>query len=221
MAMMKSPLFKASIVGAFGGIAPELIKLVPQLSHDVLPTYGALLALLLLALFGLVTVIVFGEQDLKRALVLGAGAPAIIASLTATVSAPGSAMLIPLPVFSIHSTALAQPPSDSIHLKFVIMQNDTKFMLNQLWIRADGQSMRNYRVSGDTVIMTVPPFTKRIRVDLPSRTKGYAFDLATLDATRPIILQVSERRVVRDFWNTFGGAQVSEYEIEQVATKPK
>jgi hypothetical protein len=79
----KKPLVQASLIGAFGGMAPKLIELIPKLFSNILPSSGQLLGFALLALIGGVVVVVYKEDNFQKALILGAGAPAILATLTA------------------------------------------------------------------------------------------------------------------------------------------
>lgn len=213
--LLKSPVFGAALVGAFGGMSPKLIELLPQLSRNEWPSSGSWLALLLLALFGLVTVVVYGEKNLKKALALGAGAPAIIASLTTTAAAPKeTAWLFPVS-FSLQEVALAQTPGESVRLKLVIPHNETPFRNNALWLRADATDLTKYWTKGDTVIVDVPSGTKELHVGYPAQTEDLVIKMADIDVTKPLELQITSRQTRKDFWKTFGGVSVPEYQVEK------
>ena len=86
--ILKKTSTQAVLVGAFGGIAPNLIELIPKLFSNVFPSFGTIFGLILLAIIGAVVVFIYKEESLQKALVLGAGAPAILATLTANVVNP-------------------------------------------------------------------------------------------------------------------------------------
>src|SRR5258706_2277025 len=59
----KNPVTQSALVGIFGGIAPQLIKLLPRLLQDNLPHAGEIIAMAILGIFGLATVLIYAEKD--------------------------------------------------------------------------------------------------------------------------------------------------------------
>src|SRR6185436_17076723 len=115
--LTKNQVLIAALVGGFGGLAPSLIKLIPGLFDNQLPSSGTMIALAVLAVIGVVTVAIFGEKDLRKALVLGAGAPAMIASLTTAAISPTSTGEASIGMLQ---TAYAQPQARQQRVKLVI-----------------------------------------------------------------------------------------------------
>ena len=100
-------MLQASLIGAFGGVTPKLIEMIPKLFSNILPSIGQLLGLALLAMIGGVVVVIYKEKNFQKALMLGAGAPAILATLTAQAVAPNqTGLLFPVNV-SVVSAAYA------------------------------------------------------------------------------------------------------------------
>ena len=212
---LKKAVLQASLIGAFGGMAPKLIEMIPRLFANVYPSSGQLLALVILAFIGGVIVLVYKEENLQKALILGAGAPAIIATLTAQAVAPTSGLLLPVNV-SFASTAFAQTKAADSVARFVFTQNESPYKLNALWIRADATTIEQYKIVGDTVVVSVPPAAKEIRIDLPAQGKGFVLSASELVKSNTMRLKIINNRQTKDFWETFGNAKVAEYRIVRV-----
>ena len=214
--LVKGPVFKAALIGAFGGMAPKLITFVPQLFGNNLPTYGACIALLLLALFGFITVVVYQEQDFKKALALGAGAPAIIASLTTTAVGPSQTGGMNLFDLSFPTAVYAQEHAQTTRIKLVLVQNESAIRTNSLWLRGDEKNLTSYWTKGDTLIFDFPSTAKDLRINLPGQKRSLTIPRAQLSREEPLHLKISNNSESRDFWKTFGGAESPKYEIEVI-----
>ncbi len=213
----KRKMLSAILVGGFGGMTPKLIELIPRFFQNDLPEVGYYYGLALLAVFGIVAVLVYRELDLKRALIIGAGAPAIIASLTATAVAPTETVLRHPPAFNM-KVAYAQSTSElrqPMNLRIVVEKNESPFQLNALWIRA-GKTTLKYRVNGNTVLTNVPRGTELLRIDFPIDARGLVVKTRALDPSRTITIRISKALSSQDFWQAFGGAKVPSYRIEHV-----
>jgi hypothetical protein len=212
---LKSPYFKAALIGAFGGMAPKLVELVPKLFHNDFPTGGYYFGLSLLALFGMIGVAVFRERDLRKALTLGAGAPALIAGIAATAVAPADTALLHQVDFTLQARAYAQSSMPTALLKLVVNRNESPNQLNSFWIRADNVTIHRYWTKGDTILVRVPSGTRNLRIDFPSQTEGVILPMSEIDWTRPINLQVTSQKSTKEFWQTFGGANVKAYQVQR------
>ena len=219
-AFAKKPLFHAFLIGAFGGMAPKIIEIVPKLLENVFPTTGHYVAFTLLGMMGGIIVIVYKEVNLQKALVLGAGAPALIAALTTQAIGPKTtetqALIHPFSI-SIMAEAYAQEPSRTDNVRMIFEQNQSPYELNKLWIRADGKTIGQYWKTGDTLIVKVPQGTKEIRLDFPNRSKGegMVIPLSSFGASGTIRLRIVNQKDKQGFWQTFGNVSVPEYSIER------
>ena len=217
--IFKKPLVQAALVGAFGGMAPRLIELVPKLFNNIYPSNGYLLALAILALIGGIITAVYKEKDLKRALVLGAGAQAIIGTLAAQAVAPAQkGILLPFGI-SIVSTVYAQENSQNDTVKFVIKRNESRFKLNDLWIRADSKTIDNYKLNKDTLIVPIPANIKELSIDLPSDCESLKLSDSVVSGKKLMQLEIINDQDRRDFWQTLGNANVPRYRIKEVGKK--
>jgi len=214
--LLKRTSFQAVLVGAFGGIAPKLIELIPQLFNNVFPSPGYILALTLLAIIGAVVVFVFKEDSLQKALVLGAGAPAILATLTANVVNPNHSGSISLLDVSCISAAQAQTPVPNDTINFVIHANASPYRLNAIWLRADSKTIQQYQQNGDTLTVRFPQETKEIRVDLPAEGTPFVMPASEIPKNKHVDLEITEDKNVHDFWKTFGNVTLPKYKIEKV-----
>lgn len=213
----KNPLFHAVLIGAVGGMSPKLIELVPELFANKLPSLGVYLGLALLAFIGAIAVLVSKETELRKALILGAGAPALIGSLAATGLTTTQAVILPAN-FSLIAEAHAQTtPRDTV-IRFIIQQNQSPYQSNALWIRADDETI-NYWTKGDTVLVKVPTDAKELRVGLPAQSVDAKVKLNEFDTSGTVHLKISDQQQTSDFWKTFGGKQVPNYKIEQTKKK--
>ena len=213
--LIKSPIFHASLIGAFGGMAPKLVALVPDLLRNNLPSSGVLIAIGVLAFFGLVTVLIYGEQDLKKALALGAGAPAIIASLTTTTIGPNSsAFLMPID-FSLQQVAIGQVAHESRLTKLVVKKNESPFQTNALWLKTNRTTISRYWTKGDTVLFNLPADATELRIGFPAQTKALKLSRSDIDSSGIIHVDIVNMKTEHDFWQTFGGVRGSEYRVER------
>jgi hypothetical protein len=213
--LLKKPLLHGVLIGAFGGMAPKIIDMIPKLFNNIFPSAGHLLALSLLALIGGVAVVIYKETDLKKAFVIGAGAPAILATLTAQAVAPTQTTgFLPLQ-FSVVETAYAQTADETGTIRFVITQNESPYALNKLWIRADGVTIGKYMTKNDTIIVPYPRGTKEIQISLPEQGFQYTVPGADLQSSVPILLRIVNDQQTKDFWETFGNKSIPKYKIEK------
>ncbi len=211
---LKKPIVKAVCIGAFGGMSPKLIELVPRLFANVYPSGGTFLGLLLLALIGGVVVRVYKELDLKKALVLGAGAPAILATLTAQAVAPNTqAFFIPFEA-SIVSTAFAQGGEGEKTIRVVVVKNESGYRLNSLWIRADSKTISDYMIQGDTLVASIPQSARELSFDLPDQVLGLVVPVSKFANTNLGRISIVNNKQTRDFWETFGNKRIAQYKIE-------
>lgn len=211
----KKPLLHGMLIGAFGGMAPKLIEMIPKLFNNIFPSAGTMLALLLLALIGGIIVIVYKEVNLQKALILGAGAPALLATLTAQAVAPSqSPAMFPFG-FSIVATVYAQSGSDAVTASFVITQNESPYTLNRLWIRADGVTIGKYTTKNDTLTVSFPKTTKQLQITLPEQSASFNVAADDLHSAKTIILRVVNDQQAKDFWETFGNKSIPKYKIEK------
>jgi hypothetical protein len=217
---MKKPVVQASLIGAFGGIAPKLIEITQQLYNNQFPTRGNYWALVLLAIMGAVVVIIYKEDNLQKALMLGAGAPAIIATLIAHGAVSGSpTTLIPIIHNPFYSVAYAQDIPQKNTLKFIIKNNKSPYKLNALWLRADSKTIEEYQQHGDTVTVAVPGDTKELRVDLPEQSAGLELPNSSITKNKTIHLEITTDQDAHDFWKTFGNVNTPKYKIDTVEEK--
>lgn len=213
---LKKPIVQASLIGAFGGMAPKLIEIIPKLFANVYPSSGQLLGLSLLACIGGVIVLVYKEANFQKALILGAGAPAILATLTAQAVAPKqSGFLLPNTI-SFFSAAYAQTVSADRTMRFVITPNESPYKLNALWLRADATTIDKYKIESDTVIFSIPISVKEIRVDLPAQGGSIVLPVSELLKSKIVHLKITNDQQTKDFWETFGNAKVAGYKIERI-----
>ncbi len=216
---MKKNTVQAVLVGAFGGMAPKGIEVISQLFKDLFPSSQCLLGLVLLGVIGAIIVMVYGEKSLQRALMLGAGAPAIFGTLTAHVAnpdAPSSSFL-----FDVHivSTAYAQPITGTDTVKFVIKENASPYQLNALWIRSDSQTIKQYLQVGDTLFVPIPRNSAQIRINLPGEGQGFVISTSEVLGRKQIYLRISDEKGARDFWKTFGNVNLQRYKISIIDSK--
>lgn len=214
--ILKKTSTQAVLVGAFGGIAPNLIELIPKLFSNIFPSFGTIFGLILLAIIGAVVVFIYKEESLQKALVLGAGAPAILATLTANVVNPnqsGSAFLLDVSYFSV---ARAQVPSSNDTIRFVIHDNASPYKLNAMWLRADSKTIEKYQQNGDTLTVQVPQDTKEIRLDLPTDGTSIVLPASEISKSKHVNLGITEDKDKHDFWKTFGNINLPKYKIEKV-----
>jgi hypothetical protein len=212
---LKNPMFQAVLIGAFGGVTPKLIEMIPKLFSNIYPSTGQLLGLTLLALIGGVIVFIYKEKNFQKALILGAGAQAILATLTANAVAPNQTGLLFPPDISIVSRAYAQPVDTAATIRLVFVQNQSPCRLNALWLRADTGTIQHYTVEGDTIIVAVSLSAKELRVDLPPQATGIVFSVEELMKSKCFRLRIKSRQMVKDFWETFGSVQTPAYTIEK------
>jgi hypothetical protein len=213
---LKKPLLHGVLIGAFGGMAPKIIEMIPKLFNNIFPSSGHLLALALLALIGGIIVLVYKEENLQKALILGAGAPALLATLTAQAVAPSQTqMLLPFNV-SIVATAYAQLAEVSKPIKFVFQQNESPYSLNRLWIRADNTTIKKYTVQNDTLVVTLPVGTKEVRIDLPEQGQPFLIPVSELLTSTTVKLKIVSDQQTKDFWETFGNKNIPKYKIEKI-----
>ncbi len=212
---LKKPIVQTSLIGAFGGMAPKLIEMIPKIFANDYPSAGQLLALALLAFIGGVIVLVYKEGNFQKALILGAGAPAILATLTAQAVAPiQSGSLFPNTI-SFFSTAFAQTVSVDTTVRIVITQNESPYKLNALWLRADRITIDKYRIKSDTLIFSLPLSAKEIRFDLPAQGGSIVLPVSELLKAKIVHLKITNDQQTKDFWETFGNAKVAGYRIER------
>ncbi|MFA6541350.1 MAG: hypothetical protein WCT99_07080 [Bacteroidota bacterium] len=214
--LLKKPLFQAALIGAFGGIAPKLIEIIPDLFKNVYPSAGTYLALSILAFIGGVIIVVYKEENFQKALILGAGAPALIAALSTQAAAPKTAGFVFPVSFSIVSTAYAQEQSRLDTARFVVQQNESSYKLNALWIRADSTTIYDYKKTGDTIIVTYPTTAKELTIDLPSQGNSISYPVSGLTNSKTELLKILNDQETKDFWKTFGGKSVPKYKLEKV-----
>jgi hypothetical protein len=216
--MLKTGTFKAALVGAFGGMALRLIELIEMVFKNQFPGWMYLVGMLLLALLGLVTVLIYQETDLKKALALGAGAPALIAGLVSPVVAPEASGVAARLVNPFHSAVYASPPPSRLEL--LVEKNESPFRLSALWIRADETTLA-YQIEGSRVILEVPEGTNQVRLDFPSQTTGLMLYRADLQGPQPVDIRIVTTNVgqgTKDFWQAFSGRRVAAYRIERGGT---
>ena len=209
---------KIVLVAAFGGMSPKLIELVPRLFRNEFPSGGYYWGLALLAVFGIVAVLVYNEQDLKKVLAMAAGAPAIIASLASATVAPTEAAMINPPSLDILAVAYAQTPlslREMTRLSLMVEKNESPFQINALWIRA-GKTTLHYSVDGNKILVDIPSGAEQLRLDFPADTTGLTLNVSGVDRTKPILIRISGSGSTRDFWQAFGGAKVPRFRIERV-----
>ena len=218
---LKNTFFQAALVGAFGGMAPKLIELIPKLFNNVFPSSGYVLALVLLAIIGAIVVLVYKEQSLQKALVLGAGAPAIIATLTANVVNQNPAGVLSLLNVSVVSVAHAQPATRMDTLRFVVMHNASPYKLNALWLRADAKNVDQYQQYGDTLMVPIPQDTKEVRVNLPGETQSFIVPASDIPKNKHIHINIIDNKNTRDFWKTFGNVNLPQFKIDKVESEKK
>ena len=212
---LKKPLLHGVLIGAFGGMAPKIIEMIPKLLNNIFPSSGHLLALTLLALIGGVIVLVYKEENLQKALILGAGAPALLATLTAQAVAPAQTQaLLPFNI-SIVATAYAQTAGESSIVKFVFKQNESPYRLNKLWIRADGVTIEKYGMKDDTLIVPLTSGTKQVRIDLPAQGQNFIIPASDFLFSKTINLNIVGDQQTKDFWETFGNKNIPKYKIEK------
>lgn len=217
-AVWKNPIVHAVLIGAVGGMSPKLIELIPELFANKLPSLGVYLGLGLLAFIGAIAVLVSEEKQLRKALILGAGAPALIGSLAATGLASTEGLLLPRN-FSLIAEAHAQiVPRDTV-VRFILQQNQSPYRSNALWIRADDSTIHNYWTTGDTILIKVPTDTKELRVGLPVQSIDAKVKLKELDSSQTVHIKISDQQQTSDFWKTFGGKQVPNYKVEQTTKR--
>lgn len=212
---LKKPVVQASLIGAFGGMAPKLIEMTPKLFANVYPSTGQVLALALLAFIGGVIVLVYKEGNFQKALILGAGAPAILATLTAQALAPNQSGFLFPNTISFFSTAYAQTVSAETTVRIVITQNESPYKLNALWLRADKITIDKYRIKSDTLIFSLPLSAKGIRIDLPAQGGSIILPVVELPKSKIVHLKITNDKQTKDFWETFGNAKVAGYRIER------
>jgi hypothetical protein len=215
LGFLKNPMLQASLIGAFGGMTPKLIGMIPKLFSNIFPTSGQLLGLALLAMIGGVVVVIYKEKNFQKALILGAWAPAILATLTAQAVVPNDAgFLFPINI-SVLSTAYAQPIGADTTVRLVFIHNESPCRLNALWLRADTRTIPQYTVEGDTVIVSIPSSTKELRVDLPAQAAGLVLPVAEIVKSKCFQLKITSQQLTKDFWDTFGNVKVPGYTIER------
>jgi hypothetical protein len=212
---LKKPIVQASLIGAFGGMVPKLIEMIPKLFANVYPSTGQVLALALLAFIGGVIVLVYKEGNFQKALILGAGAPAILATLTAQALAPNQSGFLFPNTISFFSTAYAQTVSAETTVRIVITQNESPYKLNALWLRADRITIDKYRIESDTLIFSLPLSAKEIRFDLPAMGGSIVLPVSELLKAKIVHLKITNDKQTKDFWETFGNAKVAGYRIER------
>lgn len=212
---LKKPVVQASLIGAFGGMAPKLIEMIPKLFSNIFPSSGQLLALALLALIGGVVVVIYKEKNFQKALILGAGAPAILATLTAQAVAPNQTGFIIPTNFSVMASAYAQPPDTIITVRFVFVHNDSPCRLDALWLRAGSTTIQHYKVEGDTVIVPFSSSAQEIRLDYPGEAIGLVLPSAELMKSKYFRLKIVSNKRAKDFWETFGNVKTPAYAIEK------
>ena len=214
--ILKRTSIQAVLVGAFGGIAPKLIELIPQLFNNVFPSLGYILALTLLAIIGAIVVFVYKEKSLQKALVLGAGAPAILATLTANIVNPNHSGAISMLDISFVASAQAQTSNPKDTIKFVIRNNASPYRLNSLWIRADSKTIEQYQQSGDTLTVQIPQNAKELCLDLPAEGTSFVLPASEIPKSKHIDLGITADKNTRDFWKVFGNVNLPKYKIETV-----
>ncbi len=208
-------MLQASLIGAFGGVTPKLIEMIPKLFSNILPSIGQLLGLALLAMIGGVVVVIYKEKNFQKALMLRAGAPAILATLTAQAVAPNqTGLLFPVNV-SVVSAAYAQPIGAGITVRLVFVHNDSPCRLNALWLRADTRTIPQYIVEGDTVVVSIPLSAKELRVDIPAQAAGLVLPVSDIARSKYIRLKITSRQLTKDFWDTFGNVNIPGYTMER------
>lgn len=212
VSFLKNPSIQAVCIGAFGGMAPKLIELVPKLFANVYPSGGTFIGLFLLALIGGVVVKVYKELDLKKALVLGAGAPAILATLTAQAVAPNTQAFFAPFGESIVSSALAQSTGEKL-IRIVVVKNESPYALNSLWIRADSKTISSYAIHGDTLVVPIPQSATELRFDLPDQGSWMSAAVSDLSRANPSRISIVNNKQTRDFWETFGNKRISQFAI--------
>lgn len=213
--LLKKPLLHGVLIGAFGGMAPKIIEMIPKLFNNIFPSAGHILALTLLALIGGIIVLVYKEENLQKALILGAGAPALLATLTAQAVAPSQTPALFPFEFSIVSIAYAQETEENITAKIVIKQNDSPYNLNKLWIRADGVTIGKYSTKGDTLIVSLLKTTKELQITLPEQGYTVSVSGAELQSSKTVELRIVNDQQTKDFWETFGNKSIPKYRIEK------
>ena len=211
----RKPLVQASIIGAIGGITPKLIEILPQLFKNTFPPHGYLYGLIILAFIGAVIIVVYKEENFQKAFILGAGAPALIATLTAQAVAPTkqTAALVSPFQFSFTAEAFAQeqPRTDTVHI--VVGKNESPYKLNSLWIRAGEQTLQ-YKNKGDTVTVVYPTDAQEIKIDLPEQGESLVLPRTT-QRNKTVEVKISNDADRKGFWKAFGGADVPQYRIEE------
>jgi hypothetical protein len=168
------------IAAALGGISPYLVTLAKSLvaatphtnihfTDLINPEY--FVGLILIALIGGVVALFFQETDLRKAFVLGIGAPALISSTfnsaqsstntsTSTPSPTPTAMVFPNLITSVYASeppaAPASEPSININL-----QSPIPVIVHFLGER--GNDVLSAFVRGNSEQITIPPLAKSIR----------------------------------------------------------
>jgi hypothetical protein len=97
----------------------------------------------------------------------------------------------------------------------VVVQNESPYKLNALWLRADAATIQQYKVEGDTVIVSIPTSAKEIRVDFPMQATGLVLPVSELVKSKYFRLKITSNQQTKDFWETFGNAKIPGYKIER------
>lgn len=207
-----SPFFVAALAGAFGGMSPKLVDLVPKLFANEYPSTGYYIGLILLGIFGLVTVLIYKEIDLKKALVLGIGAPALISSFVGkTASNAESAFNIQLIL-----SAYAQTIDTTRELKLIVNQNESSIRLNKLWLQVDSKTI-TYYVVRDTIFIDLPKRSERLKITLPNSKESIEIPISEIkNQKNTVVLKIKDNSFWKDFYQAFGNNNVTQYKLERL-----
>ncbi|MBI3005292.1 MAG: hypothetical protein HYY49_07725 [Ignavibacteriales bacterium] len=209
--IFKEASLAACIIGAVGGMSPELVKMIQPALRDDLPSIGQAVALTILAFIGFIAVLRYKEKNWERAFVLGIGAPALIGSL---VGQAGTALASADVRFDVVSVLYAQPADASKTVRIVVRENESPHKISALFIRADENAVL-FTTTGDTISVAVPGKTKSLIVRLSEADKGLELPMSGLSPEGTFDIRVTKNKFWKDFFQTLGNAKSPEYRIER------
>ncbi|HEY9164527.1 MAG TPA: hypothetical protein VIS48_00020 [Candidatus Kryptonia bacterium] len=214
--IFKKPSVQAALVGALGGIAPKLIAFIPGFFNNVFPSGGAIIGMAVLAVLGAAIVAIYNEPSLHKALVLGAGAPAILGTLTANVANFNSSAATSFLNVPFASVAEARPETPADTIRIIISENASPYKLNSIWLYTDSKTTLQYQQNGDTLVAPVPQNTQELWICLPGDGSKLAVPISDILKSKCVHLRISQDKVVRDFWKTLGDVNLPKYKIENI-----
>ena len=160
------------VCGAFGGVAPTLLKLAGKAQDGQLPGGGYYLAMAIFALIGGGIALIYKEQLTHKAFLLGVGAPALIVAGNTVADSGANRPAVHVQFFSVALAAQNQAATQ-VDTRMVMIQPDSKvFQPNTM----TGRLM--VRIGEQTQGIEIPPSTSDnpVMVQIPKGATAAAFE---------------------------------------------